>query len=123
MKNLHVWIDYHPRLYQDLIVRVFHHINQSEIGVNFILHSGCLQDHRGEQPHIDVILHSLDRIIDRPDIPNQPDWSSQAILIAFSPKGNQGWRRLTPSSQWELIRPFGLQCLLVELLDTAMKTL
>ena len=119
LKNLHVWLDYQPRLYQDLILRVLHHINQSGIGVNLVLHSGCPEDQRGEQPPVDIILQSLDQIMDRPDRFNQDDSLTQVIRIAFSPKGNQGWMRQTSNNQWELIRPFGLQRLLDELLERA----
>ena len=119
MKNLHIWIDYRPRLYQELILRALHQIDQIEGGNKLTLHSGRLEDYPDDQPPIDIILHSMDQIIDCPDTPDQADCSSLALLIAFSPKGIQGWRRLTPESKWELIRPFGLQCLLDEVFERA----
>jgi hypothetical protein len=119
MKNLHVWVDYQPRLYEDLILRVLQLVDQKEAGVSLTLHAGKLEEHPGDLPLIDVIVHSTDQMISSPGI---PECASQATWIAFSPKGHQGWMRPNPQCAWELIRPFGIDQLLRELLWRAKQT-
>jgi hypothetical protein len=121
-KNLHLWIDYRPRLYQDLLVGFFRQMERRETSVNITLHTGDFEKHLTDQERVDVLVLSLDRIEPQNRLADA-GFFPETRLIAFSPKGNQGWKRLGLSRQWELVRPFGLQNLLNEVLELAKQSL
>jgi len=115
MKSLYVWIDYQPGLYQDLFLKYFQYFNRSRSGINLELHSGSIKGHTVEKHPIDIFVLSLDKI--EPQNTHIEQYcTSHTKLVAFSPKGNQGWRRITPQTDWEFIRPFGLMRLSYEVL-------
>jgi hypothetical protein len=72
---------------------------------------GC----KGNQP-VDIIVLPLNRE-GKPDLEMLPHVVPQAKLLAVSPTGEVGMRRMPGESQWEEFRPFGLKQLIKEVSD------
>lgn len=110
MKNSRVWINYGTKLYTDLITSLLRSHGQVEV-VEFpandpytLAHIPC-----------DVIIFSLDSS-GKPDLKLLPRAMPDAKLVAFSPSGEYGMRRLPGKGEWEEIRPFGIAQLIQEVL-------
>jgi len=107
-----VWINYKPRIYTDIFKYIF--TNLGLIEVVEIPPAG--QDFReidvGED--IDVVLLSLDGL-GQPDPEIPAERLKDAKVIAFSPKGDYGLRRMPGKTNWEELRPLGLRQLMDEL--------
>ncbi len=107
-----VWINYNPRIYTDIFKYIFSTMGLIEV-VEILPGGKDLRD-INEAQAIDVVLLSLDGL-DQPD-PNLPiERLKEAKVIAFSPKGDYGLRRMPGKTNWEELRPFGLKQLMDEL--------
>jgi len=107
-----VWINYKPRIYTDIFKYLFTNLGLIEV----VEISPAGQDFReiGARKDIDVVLLSLDGL-GQPD-PDVPAGRLKgAKVIAFSPKGDYGLRRMPGKTNWEELRPFGLTQLMEEL--------
>ena len=63
---------------------------------------------------VDIVLLSLNSL-EQPDIELPEERTHKAKVIAFSPKGDYGLKRLPGKTNWEEMRPFGLKELIDEL--------
>jgi hypothetical protein len=108
-----VWINYKPRIYTDIFKYLF--TTMGLIEVVEIPPAG--QDFReiSVGKDIDVVLLSLDGL-GQPDPEVPAERLKEAKVIAFSPKGDYGLRRMPGKTNWEELRPFGLRQLMDELL-------
>ncbi|MEJ2601160.1 MAG: hypothetical protein P8Z00_22710 [Anaerolineales bacterium] len=113
-----VWIQYHPKLYLELFTRVLKSLEPVEV----VGYSPSLSRHRlseGIDPsQIDVILIPLN---DQgyPELETLPGSFLETKVIAFSPKGDRGLRRLPGRTDWEEVQPFGLVHLVREVLSSS----
>ncbi len=105
-----VWINYKPRIYTELLTHLF----QSMGLIEAVEIDPTLRAARGREEEIDVVLLSLD-YLGQPDLEIPGEGLKKAKVIAFSPKGDYGLRRLPGKTNWEEIRPFGLKQLMDEL--------
>ncbi len=112
MTTPRILIDYKPRIYTDLFKNIFHSVGRVEIVE--ALTQGCNSSDNGDGP--DVIILSLD-VHGQPESSLPLEQLQNARVIAFSPKGDYGLRRLPGESTWEEIRPFSLECLIHEVLN------
>lgn len=113
-----VWIQYHPRLYLELFTRVLKSLEPVEV-VGYSPSSSRHRLFEGIDPNqIDVILIPLN---DQgyPEVETLPGLFPEAKLIAFSPKGDRGLRRLPGRTDWEEVQPFGLVHLVREVLSSS----
>jgi hypothetical protein len=118
MTTSRVWIQYHPRLYLELFTRVLKSLEPVEV-VGSSHPSTSFQLSDGIDPNqIDVILIPLNEQ-GYPELEALPVLLSATKLIAFSPKGDRGLRRLPGRTDWEEVRPFGLVQLVREVLGGA----
>lgn len=107
-----VLINYKPRIYTDIFKHLFTTMGLIELveipaaGQNF------REMETGKD--IDVVLLSLDSL-DQPDPEMPAEQLKGAKVIAFSPKGDYGLRRMPGKTNWEELRPFGLRQLMDEL--------
>ena len=110
-----VWIQYEPRLYSEAFVRLFELSGTVEIVVTEA-NNGSDQVPRepADWAEVDIAVLSLD---DHgcPGIDSLPEAPPHAKVLAFSPVGNFGLRRLPGSSEWEVMRPFGVDELIGEI--------
>jgi hypothetical protein len=77
--------------------------------------SKSIPDSSQENGDVDVVILPLDHEGD-PKLSLLPDRMPEAKLVAFSPDGSRGLRRLPGESDWVELRPFGLSQLIVEIL-------
>lgn len=107
-----VWINYKPRIYTDIFKYIFSTMGLIEV----VEISPDAQDFRemNEGKDIDVVVLSLDGL-DHPDPDLPAERLKDAKVIAFSPKGDYGLRRMPGKTNWEELRPFGLKQLMDEL--------
>jgi hypothetical protein len=116
MTTARVWIQYHPRLYLELFTRVLKALEPVEV-VGYSHPSSSHRLSKGINPkQVDVILIPLDEQ-GHPELESLPLPHSETKLIAFSPKGDRGLRRLPGRTDWEEVRPFGLVQLVREVLS------
>jgi hypothetical protein len=64
---------------------------------------------------IDVVILPLDES-GEPKVSLIPEFMPEAKLVAFSPDGTRGLRRMPGDLDWVEMRPFGLSQLIVEIL-------
>ena len=107
-----VWINYKPRIYTDIFKYLFSTMGLIEV-VEISAASQDLREVNGGKD-IDVVLLSLDSL-GQPDLEIPADRLKEAKVIAFSPKGDYGLRRMPGKTNWEELRPFGLKQLMDEL--------
>jgi hypothetical protein len=121
MTTSRVWIQYHPRLYLELFTRVLKSLEPVEVvGYSQPWLSHQLSD--GIDPNqIDVILIPLNEQ-GHPEMEELPVPFPKTKLVAFSPKGDRGLRRLPGRTEWEEVRPFGLVQLVREVLGGSKPT-
>jgi hypothetical protein len=113
-----VWVNYQPKIYSDILKQAI-----KSIGLVQVV-EGSPADHRkkaaGEEiDQIDVVLVSLD-ILGLSEIELMIGRDLQSKIIAFSPSGEFGLRRLPGNKNWEELRPFGLKQLIEELSTETM---
>jgi hypothetical protein len=108
-----VWVNYQPKIYSDILKQAFKSIGLIEVV------EGSPADYRmkaaeEDKNQIDVVLVSLDSI-GLSEIEQMTGMVLQSKVIAFSPSGEFGLRRLPGNKNWEELRPFGLKQLIEEL--------
>ena len=106
MRKSHILIHYKPQLYMDLLGKVFRSLGSLEV---YELPSLTPENALPEQ--VDVVVLSLDEE-GKPEVNSLPDRLQRAKLLAFSPGGERGYRRLAGEDEWEEIHPFGLDQLI-----------
>jgi hypothetical protein len=108
-----VLILYEPRLYSDLINELIDQLGLLDIVEVMDGKSG--KNSVATQNQADVVILPLDGS-GEPKINLLPDFMPDAKLVAFSPDGTRGLRRMPGELDWVEIRPFGLSQLIVEIL-------
>jgi hypothetical protein len=110
-----VLILYEPRLYSDLINELIDQLGLLDIVEVTDNHE--LTESNGSQStdDIDVVILPLDDS-GEPKLSLLPDFMPGAKLVAFSPDGSRGLRRMPGELDWVELRPFGLSQLIVEIL-------
>lgn len=108
-----VLILYEPRLYSDLINDLIEQLGL--IDIVEVKDSQSLPDDSQDQEDVDVVILPLDGEGD-PKVSLLPERMPDAKLVAFSPDGTLGLRRLPGETDWVELRPFGLSQLIVEIL-------
>ena len=113
MPPLRVWINYEPKIYTDIFKQVFLSMHLVEVVEETPADPGC-NCSEGELKGVDVVLLSLDDLDpSKPEL--KPEFLQHAKVLAFSPRGDFGLRRLPGRANWEEVRPFGLKQLIDEL--------
>lgn len=110
-----VLILYEPRLYSDLINELIEQLGLLDIVEIAENHSASKSNDSHNQDDIDVVILPLDGN-GRPKTSLLPDYVPDAKLVAFSPDGSLGMRRMPGQGDWVEMRPFGLSQLIVEIL-------
>jgi hypothetical protein len=113
-----VWILYEPAIYADLFQCIF-----ERLGIVKVIREVEPEDKSTEKAHLqqemaDVIILPLDDH-GRPKTEMLPHPNPRAKLLAFSPDGEKGLRRLPGNNSWDELRPFGLSDLLFEVLQAS----
>jgi hypothetical protein len=110
-----VLILYEPRLYSDLINELIDQLGLLDIVE--VTDSKDLDEANGSQTKddIDVVILPLDES-GEPKVSLLPGFMPDAKLVAFSPDGTRGLRRMPGELEWVELRPFGLSQLIVEIL-------
>lgn len=116
MTSRRVWILYEPKLYADLFRKVFEGFGSVEI-----IRADTGGDGETEQEidcpeQIDIILLPLDES-GQPKLSLLPGSLPEAKLLAFSPGGGKGMKRMPGETAWEELHPFGLADLMYEILS------
>jgi hypothetical protein len=110
-----VLILYEPRLYSDLIYDLIEQLGLVDI-VEVKESRGISKSNlSGDCNDVDVVILPLDGN-GEPKISLLPDQLPDAKLVAFSPDGTRGLRRMPGDKNWVELRPFGLLQLIVEVL-------
>jgi len=110
-----VLILYEPRLYSDLINELIDQLGLLDIvEVTDSKDLGESNDSHNKDD-IDVVILPLDES-GEPKVSLLPDFMPDAKLVAFSPDGTRGLRRMPGELEWAELRPFGLSQLIVEIL-------
>ena len=123
MRTSRVWIVYQPRLYTDLFRRLLDCIESIDVvDESNVYLSPTSQERDSNDSKVDVIILSVDHA-GQPELALLPNSLPEAKLVAFSPTGEYGMRRLPGEKQWEIIRPFGLAQLINEVLGGQDKRL
>ena len=110
-----VLILYEQRLYSDLINELIDQLGLLDI---FEIKDGNDLDESNGSNHkedIDVVILPLDES-GEPKVSLLPEFMPVAKLVAFSPDGTRGLRRMPGDLDWVEMRPFGLSQLSVEIL-------
>ncbi|MGB5846369.1 MAG: hypothetical protein WBG94_18145 [Anaerolineales bacterium] len=110
-----VLILYEPRLYSDLINELIDQLGLLDIVE--VTDNQNITESNGSQisEDIDVVILPLDESGD-PKVSLLPQFMPGAKLVAFSPDGTRGLRRMPGELDWVELRPFGLSQLIVEIL-------
>ncbi len=117
MSNPKVMICYSPRLYAELFISVL----KTLCGIEIIDadHESFVEGiPKSSRPDADIIILSLDDD-GRPTMEQLPAYTPRSKVLAFSPTGNIGLRRMPNSIAWEKISPFGLDQLIREVITTS----
>jgi hypothetical protein len=107
-----VLILYEPRLYSDLINELIEQLGLLDI---VEITNNINGDDAVEPEDVDVVILPLDGD-GEPKTSLLPDFMPKAKLVAFSPDGTLGLRRMPGEDEWVEMRPFGLSQLIVEIL-------
>jgi hypothetical protein len=113
MPKLRVWINYQPRIYSDILKEVLRTLALIDV----VEVSTGARSAEENPISVDIALLSLDGLR-QPELDLLPDRLREAKVIAFSPKGDFGLKRLPGRNNWEEVRPFGMQQLFEELAST-----
>lgn len=110
-----VLILYEPRLYSDLINELIDQLGLLDIVE--ITDGKDLEESNdsNNKEDIDVVILPLDET-GEPKVSLLPEFLPDAKLVAFSPDGTRGLRRMPGDLDWVEMRPFGLSQLIVEIL-------
>ena len=115
MRTPRVWILFQPKLYRDVFARLFRLYPFIEViddsSTDYVAEIG----NDGSQL-ADIIVLSLNSE-GKPDMGLLPHAVPRAKLLALSPSGELGMRRMPGESHWEEFRPFGLKQLIKEVAD------
>lgn len=117
MTSTRVWLLYEPVIYSDLFQRIFERFGSVHV-VNMVNRQmGETIASTPDPECVDVIIVALD---EAGQIPAGllSEFHQDAIVLAFSPKGDRGLRRQPGENKWEEIRPFGLADLIFEVLKS-----
>jgi hypothetical protein len=120
MANTRVLIHYSPKLYSEL----FSSILQLLCGIEIIEpepENNHPETSESSNQEADLIILSLDEN-NQPLLENLPIKPGKSKVLAFSPKGNYGLRRMPHTSVWEELSPFGLDHLIREVIILGPKT-
>lgn len=121
MSKTRVLIHYSPKLYSEL----FSSILQLLCGIEIIEPAPENNHNHGtngnNDQEADLIILSLDGK-KQPLLDNLPLKPGKSKVVAFSPEGNYGLRRMPHTSVWEELSPFGLDHLIREVLMLGPKT-
>jgi hypothetical protein len=109
-----VWIQYEPRLYSEAFVRLFELSGTVEIVLTEPENGDEVSREPADWGEVDIAVLSLD---DHgcPEIDSLPKAPPHAKVLAFSPVGNYGLRRLPGCNEWEVLQPFGVDELIGEI--------
>jgi hypothetical protein len=110
-----VLILYEPRLYSDLINELIEQLGLLDIVEISDNNSASKSNDSQKQEDIDVVILPMDGD-GEPKTSLLPDHVPNAKLVAFSPDGSLGMRRMPGEDNWVEMRPFGLSQLIVEIL-------
>lgn len=110
-----VLILYEPRLYSDLINDLIVQLGLIDIVEITDVKSPSSEDDSGLDGDVDVVILPLDGN-GEPKVSLLPEQLPDAKLVAFSPDGTLGMRRMPGENDWIEVRPFGLSQLIVEVL-------
>jgi len=120
MSNPKILVYYHPRLYAEL----FSSVLKSLCGIEIIEsnHDSSAESiYRANRLEADIIITSLDE--DGQLTMNKlPAQAPRSKVLAFTPSGKLGMKRMPNSNQWEKISPFGLDQLIREVIYLIPKT-
>jgi len=110
-----VLILYEPRLYSDLINELIDQLGLLDIVE--VTDGKDMDQSNGSQSNnnFDVVILPLDDS-GKAKISLLPEFMPDAKLVAFSPDGTCGLRRMPGELDWVELRPFGLSQLIVEIL-------
>jgi hypothetical protein len=110
-----VLILYEPRLYSDLINELIDQLGLLDI-VEITDNNGVGEEgDSNSRNDIDVVILPLDGE-GEPKTSLLPKNLPNAKLVAFSPDGSRGLRRMPGEDNWIEMKPFGLSQLVVEIL-------
>lgn len=112
MEPSRVLIHYKPKLYTDLLTRIFQSIKSVEV-YDPALRASVSQNGKVSPEHVDVVVFSLE-VGSQPGNAPFPEWFQKVKLLAFSPDEDVGYRRLPGEDDWEAIHPFGIEELIYE---------
>jgi hypothetical protein len=112
MERSRVLIHYQPQLYAELLTKIFQSIDSVDI---YDPNSTKSNSHnaRTSSEYVDVIVFSLD-VGGHPEHGSFPEWFHTVKLLAFSPHGDVGYKRLPGEDIWERIHPFGMEQIIHE---------
>lgn len=110
-----VLILYEPRLYSDLINELIDQLGLLDIVEVTDNRSIVESNGSANNNDIDVVILPLDES-GEPKVSLMPEFMPDAKLVAFSPDGSRGLRRMPGELDWVELRPFGLSQLIVEIL-------
>ena len=117
MTKARVTILYEPLIYADLLQGIFERLGTIEVTRAVDSTSAPTDEAHSQEAAIDVIFLPLDEQ-GRPRIEVLPHPHPRAKLLAFSPDGQKGLRRMPGESSWQELGPFGLADLIFEVLRT-----
>lgn len=110
-----VLILYEPRLYSDLISELIDQLGLLDIVEVIDDLCKCDAIDSDIRDDVDVVILPLDGD-GEPKTSLMPEFMPRAKLVAFSPDGSLGLRRMPGEENWVEMRPFGLSQLIVEIL-------
>ena len=110
-----VLILYEPRLYSDLINELIEQLGLLDIVEITDNNRATNSNDNQKRNDIDVVILPLDGD-GEPKTSLLPGNVPDAKLVAFSPDGTLGLRRMPGEEKWIELRPFGLSQLIVEIL-------
>lgn len=110
-----VLILYEPRLYSDLINELIEQLGLLDIVEITDNNSETDSGEPNIHEDVDVVILPLDGE-GEPKTSLLPESLPKAKLVAFSPDGSRGLRRMPGEENWVEMKPFGLSQLIVEIL-------
>lgn len=116
MAKARVTILYEPLIYADLLRGIFEELGTIEVTRAVDQTADPFDEGLSPEEAVDVIFLPLDEE-GKPRIEILPEPQPRAKLLAFSPDGKRGLRRMPGESSWQELRPFGLADLMFEVLS------
>jgi hypothetical protein len=118
MAHLKVCIRFRPRLYTEILTNLFGSFKEVEIVE--LPPSDLSSPETGYGKAIDVFVLPINNQ-GRPEIELLPGPVSESKIVAVSPGGEFGLRRLPYHKHWEPVEPFGLDQLIREVVCQPVK--